>query len=54
MSFSNIFEKFDRVLTGRYDVGSPFLKTGVTSGFLSISGNVPLLIQLLKITVNFS
>ena len=48
MSFSKTLEKFDRVLTGRYsvsDVGSPFLKTAVTSDFLSIYGKVPLLIQ---------
>ena len=52
MSFSQIFEKFDRVLTG--DAGLPFLKTGVTTNFLSISGKVPLLIQLFKISVSFS
>ena len=34
-------------------MGSPFLKTDVTSDFLSISGKVPLLIQLLKMSVNF-
>ena len=53
MSFSKILEKLDRVLTGRwsvFDVGSTFLKTGVTSDFLGISGKMPLLIQLLKIS----
>ena len=38
MSFSKTFEKFD----------------SATSAFLSISGKVPLLIQLLKTSVNFS
>ena len=57
MSLLKILGKLDRVLTGRksvFDVGSSFLKTGVTSDFLSISGKVPLLIQLLEISVNFS
>ena len=57
MSFSKILEKFDSVLTGRwsvFDVGLPFLKTGVTSDFLSINGKWLLLIQLSKISVNFS
>ena len=35
-------------------MGSPFLKTDVTSAFLGISGKVPLLTQLLKISVLFS
>ena len=49
MRFSKISEKFDRVLAGRssiFDVGSSFLKTGVTSDFLSISGKMPLLIVI--------
>ena len=53
MSFSKIFETFDRVVTERqpvFDVGSHFLKTGVTLDFISISGKVPLLIQLLNIS----
>ena len=57
MTFSKNFEKFDRVLTGRqsaFDMGSTFLKAGVMSDFLSISGKVLLLLQLLKISVNFS
>ena len=54
MSFSNIFEKFDRIVTERqpvFDVGSHFLKAGgVTLDFISISGKVPLPIQLLNIS----
>ena len=36
MSFSKIFQKLDRALAGRssvFDVGHPFLKTGVISVF---------------------
>ena len=35
-------------------MGSPFLEAGVTSAFLIISGNVLVLIQLLKKNIFFS
>ena len=57
ISLSKIFEKFHGVFTGRepdFDVNQLFLETSVASAFLSNSGKVPVIIQLLKISVNFS
>ena len=50
MSFSKILKNLIEHLLGDnvFDMGSPFLEAGVTSAFLIISGNVLVLIQLLK------
>ena len=55
MSFSKILKNLIEHLLGDvFDMGSPFLEAGVTSAFLIISGNVLVLIQLLKKNYFFS